>query len=89
MEVKVAKPKLIELIILNDDVTSIDVVKVVLVNVFGLEIYEADSLIKIAMEEGECSIGKYSMAVARNLIGEVRQYSSTLQIKSKECEYVD
>lgn len=87
MEIKVDKPKLIELIILNDDVTSIDVVRVVLVNVFGFEIHEANSLINIAMEEGECSLGKYSMAVARNLVGEVKQYTSTLRIKSKECEY--
>lgn len=86
MEIKVDKPKLVELIILNDDVTSIEAVKIILVNVFGFEIYEADSIINIATEEGECSLGKYSMAVARNLVNEVKQYSNTLRIKSKECE---
>ena len=87
MEIKVDRPKLIEISILNDDVTSVDTVKVVLVNVFGFDVYEADSLIDIVMEEGECSLGKYSMGVARNLISEIRQYSNTLQVKSKECEY--
>lgn len=89
MEIKVDKPKIVELIILNDDVTSIEAVKIVLVNVFGFEIYEADTLIGIAMEDNECSLGKYSEAVARNLLSEVKQYSDTLKIRSVDCEYQD
>ena len=87
MVLSVDKPKLVDMVILNNDVTSVEAVRMVLGAIFGFNYEEINSIIYQADTVGESYVGTYTRAVSNFLLAEVSNMCSTLKFRLEEHVY--
>ena len=90
-EVDIARPKMLEIVILNDDYTSVDFVINLLMTVFNKNMMDAQSITQYVHSNGEGScgvypydIGEFKHALAMSFI---RDHGMPLRIIMRDFEF--